>query len=178
MVFTAETTVRDAESEAEGTSSSSCSTSEDQESHSVPSVAELISHIDTEEDTPFYFIPWRNHLQGIEKMEKASHEQLYPEGIELKTLANIDENQEEPSVNKDKAVADASQSMSFSNAEIAAENFNTLLREFQSTVKHADDNMQALKEVFGIFKECCDKMCISMSNLQGVLETLIIILRE
>nr|XP_028594425.1 serpin B3-like [Podarcis muralis] len=138
------------------------------------SVAETTGELDSEEVSPSYFIPWRKHLQGMEEAEYLVQEQSSPKGKVSRNPSTSRENLEEP-VNENMAAAEAGLHTS---SHAASDNISALLSEFRRTVKHADDNVQAFKESFGIFKECCDKVCTSMSNLQAVLEALVTILRE
>ncbi|XP_061441548.1 uncharacterized protein LOC133364545 isoform X2 [Rhineura floridana] len=141
------------------------------------SVAETIPQLDAEEATP-YFIPWRKHLLGREEVEYLIHELSSPEGKLSENLASSHENQEEQSRNENMTTAEAPLPTSSSSVQVATDDISALLCVFRHTVEHAENNVQAFKETFDIFKECCDKMCTSMTNLQGVLETLITILRE
>lgn len=139
------------------------------------SVAETTGELDSEEVSPSYFIPWRKHLQGMEEAEYLVQEQSSPKGKVSRNPSTSRENLEEQPVSENMAAAEAGLHTS---SHAASDNISALLSEFRRTVKHADDNVQAFKESFGIFKECCDKVCTSMSNLQAVLEALVTILRE
>ncbi|XP_028594425.2 uncharacterized protein LOC114601384 [Podarcis muralis] len=139
------------------------------------SVAETTGELDSEEVSPSYFIPWRKHLQGMEEAEYLVQEQSSPKGKVSRNPPTSRENLEEQPFSENMAAAEAGLHTS---SHAASDNISALLSEFRRTVKHADDNVQAFKESFGIFKECCDKVCTSMSNLQAVLEALVTILRE
>ncbi|KAH0617968.1 hypothetical protein JD844_016791 [Phrynosoma platyrhinos] len=133
--------------------------------------AETIPQADVEEGVSLHYIPWRKHLIGMEESENLIQEKSSP-------VEKVSRNQDTAHKNAHKSLIGASPPMSSSQAKEAKEDMSTLLYEFRHTVKCADDNAQAFKESWVLFKECCDNMCTSMSNLQGALETLITILRE
>ncbi|XP_034981385.1 uncharacterized protein LOC118090132 [Zootoca vivipara] len=173
-----QTTAREAGCEAEEGASSPVTPGEDErraDGNLEFSVAETTGELDSEEVSPSYFIPWRKHLQGMEEAEYLVQEQSSPKEKVSRNPSTSRENLEEQPINENMAAAEAGLHTS---SHAASDNISALLSEFRHTVKHADDSVQAFKETFGIFKECCDKVCTSMSNLQVVLEALVTILRE
>lgn len=142
----------------------------------VAALGETVPQPDAEEDASFYFIPWRSHFLkmdepgNLHETQSSQDEKLSP------TPAGPHINQEEQSAHENEG--EASLAKASSSIEVTPEKISALLCEFKQTVKHADSNVQIFKETFGIFRECCDNMCISMSRLQIVLEALISVLRE
>lgn len=142
------------------------------------SVAKIIAQMNTEEDDYFSFIPWRKHLLGIENAENSIQEKAVPEGKLCKNSEVPPENREELFLDKNMAVTERNLATASDRVDAAIENITARLSEFKQTMEQASDNVQVFKEASVTFKECCDNMCRSMSNLQGVLEILIQILRE
>lgn len=165
--------------EAEEAMSSPPTSGEDEmkpDSNLLASLGKTVTQPDAEEGASFYFIPWRSHILGMDESGNLPEKQS-SQGEKLSpTPAGPATNQEEDSVQENMGCA--SLPTASSSVEVTPEMISTLLCEFKQTVKHADNNVQAFKETFGIFKECCDNMCTSMSALQRVLEALNSILSE
>lgn len=142
------------------------------------SVAKIIAQMNAEEDDYFSFIPWRKHLLGMENADNSIQEEAVPEGKMCKTSEVPPENREELFLDKNMAATERNLATASERVDAAIENITARLSEFKQTIEQASDNVQVFKEASVTFKECCDSMCRSMSNLQGVLEILIQILRE
>ncbi|KAJ6654709.1 hypothetical protein lerEdw1_006670 [Lerista edwardsae] len=179
LLFTAQATVSKAACEAEEGTSSPPTSGEDEmkpDSNLVASLGETATQPDAEEGTSLYFIPWRSHFLGMDEFGDLPEKQSSQSEKLSPTPAGPPTNQEEDSVQENMGCA--SLPTASSRVEVTPEIISTLLCEFKQTVKHADNNVQAFKETFGVFKECCDNLCTSMSTLQRILEALISILRE
>lgn len=148
------------------------------ETNIVQSAAEPIHQGKAGEGDSSFFIPWRKHLLETEEPENLTQKSSSPEEKLSLKPATPPEKQEGQSVNENMPVTGENQPTCFANVGKAAEDTSILVGEAQQTVEHTDHNVQVLMESFGILKECCDKMCMSMSNLQGVLEMLITVLKE
>ncbi|XP_016851213.2 uncharacterized protein LOC107983212 [Anolis carolinensis] len=134
-------------------------------------LAENIPQADAEEESSLHYVPWRKHLTGMEESENLTQENPSAEG-------KVTENEATAHKYVCENLTETSSPTAPSRVEDAIENLRTMLSEFRHTVKCADNNAQTFKESWLLFKECCDNMCTSMSNLQGVLESLITVLRE